>query len=186
MIDSQGKVIGIVTLKALKEEGHSYCIPVDALTNALDEVSDITTPQQLRVERLHNTRSIFLVLEKSARYYSEALSRLVAMAKSNPEKQKIPDEFKENYKECMALATTYHVRTRQDYSSALELILSESTTDPSVRLEIEALRRLLDRLKSMSDDPQGTIVEFDIQLNVADTELRKLSERLSTALGVSH
>ncbi len=185
VLDSRGKVIGVVTLKALKEEGHSYCIPVDALTAALDEVSDITPAQRLQVERRHNTRSIFIVLEKSAGYFADASAGLVAMAKAKTDKDNIPDQLKENYRECKAIAASYHGKARQDYSSALELILGEATTDPTVRRDIEDLRRLLDRLKSMSDDPQGTIGEFEIQLREADRELRKLSGRLSTALDVS-
>ena len=185
VLDSRGKVIGIITLKALKEEGHSYCIPVDALTGALDEVSDITPSQRLQVERRHNTRSIFVVLEKSAGFYFEASARLVAMAKAKSDKDNIPDELKENYKECKANAAAYHNRTRQDYSSALESVLGESSTDPSVRHDIEALRRLLDRLKSMSDDPQGTIAEFETGLMEAGRERKRLTERLSSTLDVS-
>lgn len=177
MLDSRGRVIGIVTLNALKEEGHSYCIPVDALTVALDEVSDINSAQRLQVERRHNTRSVFVVMEKSAGYYVDASARLITMAKAKTDRDQVLDELKENYREGKALATSYHGRTRQDYASALELILGETTTEPSVSHDMGELRRLLDRLKSMNDVPQGTIGDFEVQLKEADRDLRKLSER---------
>lgn len=185
VLNSQGQVIGIVTLKALKEEGHSYCIPVDALTTALDEVAGITPSQCLLVERRHNTRSIFVVLEKSARIYLLASSRVVLMAKARLAKSPTYDETKEEFTKIREAAAKYHGRARQEYASALEPILGDTQIDPSVRHDLDELRRLLDRLKSMTDDPDGTIAEYETSVDEASRDLTRLSERLSTALDVS-
>lgn len=184
VFDSLGRVVGIITLKAIREEGHSYCIPVDALTTALDEVSDITTAQRLKVERRHNTRSIASFLYNGAKTYWMTSILLISAYEAADQKTPDADEMRSRFHAAKEGASRFHGRLGSDYASALEVVLGDDGTDPSVRRDLTELKRVLDQVKVMAEQPDGRVDAYKQDLLKARDVINRLGGHLSTELDV--
>ena len=63
MLDSTGKVIGIVTLKA-QEEAIGFCIPAEDLVTALANLR-VASPEEIRAAgRKHDAAAVFCLLAR--------------------------------------------------------------------------------------------------------------------------
>ena len=91
MLDSMGKVIGIVTLKA-QEEAIGFCIPAEDLVTALANLR-VASPEEIRAAgRKHDAAAVFCLLRETAGIYCRALEAYVSRMDTSVLQGRSPNE----------------------------------------------------------------------------------------------
>jgi hypothetical protein len=91
-IDSHGEVIGIVTAKAREEEAISFCIPVEDLIKAMNDLGPADDGRLARSERSHDLGAAFRRMRKVCQAYSSALETYVSAMRRAMELGRNPDD----------------------------------------------------------------------------------------------
>lgn len=184
VIDTQGRVVGIVTLKANHEEGHGYCIPVDALATALEKIDGITARQRLQIDRRHTAQSVFQFYRGMAEKFTTASFLLIAALEAKEgqvEAKKVAGQYMEMHREIKQFEATL----KGDYATAFRQVVDDPETDDQARQDLEALRRLVDRMSDSLEHVKGVGLEaFKRKHRVAFDEFEPLVDRLCASLDV--
>ena len=185
VLDSRGRVIGIVTLKARKEEGHGYCIPVDALLTALERVDGITAKQRLRVEDRHAAQSVFEVYRDLGGALI-TVSALHVVVKSRDARTITPDDAKKlaaAYEQNRKMVELLDGLTTTYYAPALVRVAEGNDVDTTIRSDLTKLRKLVEKLGDAFEHSEGFKgKELAKTVESSTKEFERLCDRLGKAL----
>ncbi len=185
MIDTQGRVVGIVTLKARKEEGHGYCIPVDALVRSLVRASESEPGLRRRVERRHDIQSVLRTLDLFGDQYQTAALLLVSAREASANDTIRAVALAEAHKKARDEADTLYNRVIPDYSTALARVLDDPETGATIRDNLRELRGVVGTLRDAVKRADGMAPsDFVRTCSTAAQAKKKLVEQLAADLGL--
>ena len=160
MLDSTGKVIGIVTLKA-QEEAIGFCIPAEDLVTALANLR-VASPDEIRVAgKKHDSAAVFCLLREIAGIYCQVLEAYVSRMDASVLQGRSPNEGLQE----AALLISQALRQKElEFTGDLNGQLSELVRDQDLpadtRSSLRELWTTYADMKSYVENPRGTYQSF--------------------------
>jgi hypothetical protein len=181
-IDSVGRVIGIVTLKSAAEEGQSYCIPIAALTTALDQVIDLPDEERSRLGRKHDAQCLFRVFTALGQTYLNVLGQRALAGMTQAEGAKEPMDESLPPPQTLDNATSLYEGVHKGYFAAFREFVESPETDPAIRHDLEELERSIEQFKSAAAQPVEDSGRSGLDYLSDQHQFDKLTRRLAHAL----
>ena len=185
VFDSAGDVVGVVTLKATKQEGLAFCIPLALLQGTILHV-DEQTPHDIEVgESRHRVRVAFRGVNTNAiacahvmRVYTAAMGEAIDKSLSASDGLKIAKE---------TMQTDVANLKDNDLLPKSEVI-SKICVDPNlpepVRQKFVDLWANYRELRGYVDDPRGSYTSYRAKHAELSDNHNRLSESLRLLLGL--
>jgi S1-C subfamily serine protease len=160
VLDSTGKVIGIVTLKA-QEEAIGFCIPAEDLVTALANLR-VASPEEIRAAgRKHDAAAVFCLLRETAGIYCRALEAHVSRMDTSVLQGRSPNEGLQE----VALLISRALRQRElesigDLGTQLSELVRDQDLPAETRTSLRELWTTYADMKSYVENPRGTYQSF--------------------------
>ncbi|MEO2033062.1 MAG: trypsin-like peptidase domain-containing protein [Planctomycetaceae bacterium] len=185
VIDMNGHVIGIVTLRLRTVEGIAFCEPVDALSEAAS-ICQSQSVEQIDEQRAnHRARAVFIRINRAANLHRRAmeiyLSAFTRALKNGTDASEEVDKVREN------LSDSGFMRYRLRFSD-LEPDVAEVSSDSTLSNSIKG--RFVDfwanyvELRSYVDNPRGTVETFREKSTKLFDNHKRQGEALRLLLGI--
>ena len=184
-IDMTGKVVGIVTLKASKEEGLGFCIPPDQLLKEMESLKSATPEAIAKSQSMHRARVVFLRVHAAARIYKFGMEAYTDAMANALEKRVSANVGLKAVREELEPKLS-----RIDSFIVADVKRDVSQLGADVHLSDAARQRLVDlwtnyqELKSYVDNPRGNFDTYKMKLLDLSDKHKRASEALRLLLGV--
>jgi serine protease Do len=180
-LDSAGRVIGVVTLKA-QEEAIGFCIPAQDLITTLATLRTTSPRDFKRVGRKHDVASVFYLLREVSSLYCRGLEVYVARMDASVQRGGSADD---GLRQAGGLIVPALAQKDRELSGDIKSELPDMVQDPDLPAETrQGLRELWNTytdMKSYVEEPRGTYQSFRTKVldlkdrfnhTVKDLELR--------------
>jgi serine protease Do len=186
VFDSKGRVIGVATLRASKQEALGFCIPNEDLRTALDRVRLQSKDTADEAARHHRLQVICRLLTRVSGIYASGLDAYIkameeAIGRNEPAgrglnliSQQIDPKVK-----------AFDELFGSDLKSEISEVASSSTISPQVRQHLVDLWATYTSLKSYFDKPRGDLASFKAKINEMKDDRTKHVEALQLLLGIN-
>lgn len=179
-----GKAIGVVTLKATRQEGIAYGVPEPDIQEAIRKAAEATKDSAARATSRHNLEVVFRRVAKTGNLYVEAMgiynNRLQEAVKNN----KPPaDGIQAASKEIGAKVKEIEGSLLNPVRSSVKAVTSDELTSEMTRLKVSELWTLLTEMKEQIDTPRGAIRDYVSKNQELAGRHKKLVEAIQLIIG---
>lgn len=186
VFDSNGKVIGVVTLKAREEEGLAFCIPLDDVLKALAKAERLSPDEIQANHSQHRAVAIFLRLRAAGKIMADSLTTYVSAMQLAVANGLEPSDGIEAARE--KLKDTYGDLDVENFvrnvPAALNKLRGDAKVSPSVKKRLATLWTNYTQMKGYVDNPRGTVQAFGRTTERLTARYGKLTETLANELGI--
>jgi S1-C subfamily serine protease len=160
VLDSSGKVLGVVTLKA-QEEAIGFCIPSSDLLSALAAMDAYSPEDVKRANKKHDVVAAVSLLREISALYCRGLEAYIDQMEKSLRRGIPPNEGLQGLAQFIAQA----LRAKDlEISDGLKAQLSKAVQDPDLAVDIRRNLRELwaaySDMKSYVEEPRGTYESF--------------------------
>jgi S1-C subfamily serine protease len=185
VFNSQGEVIGIVTLKAADKDSIGFCIPVEDLLSALDKIGTTTQALAARLEKMHDIESIvrrlraagLINLQAMFEYYSAMKDAVQARGSL---RLAILDRKREIEPRLMKL--------NLELTGRIDGEINEHAADPElsfqIRNDLAGLWAAFGAVRKCAESPAENLKYFMVVSYQAQTQFEQQVDRMKRTLGV--
>jgi S1-C subfamily serine protease len=184
VLDSAGKVIGIVTLKGVNKEGMAFSIPVEELNAALGSVARRSDEMQLEEASRHRLLAVFQLLDALAAVYGAGLEDY-GKAMERTQKDSARNEFRK------AIVNQIDKRIAplkpvlaDDLMTNIARISSDALLTQPDKEQLLDLRKTCNEMTKLLDNPSGDPSDFRANQTKLRERHKELSEKLKGTLGL--
>jgi S1-C subfamily serine protease len=187
VLNTEGKVIGIVSSKARSAEAVGFCIPVEDLISAMNELPSQVPQQVARLERHHNIRVIYLkMLVAGALYHQSCLdSYFDSMDKAIRRGGTVDEGVNEIAKACVAQTGSVRGNLESQVLPELSSIVRDENTTGDVRRDLQELWATCSDMESYVSRPRGSFVTYREKARELKDRFDHLVESLRLSVGLS-
>jgi S1-C subfamily serine protease len=188
VLDSLGHVIGVVTLKALKQEGLAFCIPLNQLQESLARATTLSDTDRQLMASKHQARTMLrvlatlgAVLKERMRAYADGMKIAIDHGRSATEglqdvKSGRSDDITRQFAD---LDSKLFVMMQHQ----IEVVTSDTTLPDSVRSKFADLWANYSLLRTYVNDPHGTYSSYNAKFNELSDTREQLIESLELLVG---
>jgi S1-C subfamily serine protease len=186
VLDEYGEVIGVATAKVKDRESLAFCIPIEDVLKALDEVKSYGPRESARADARHRAASTVQLLEAVCTLYDGAMLRyvnsmesaLAARADHNRAWQNVRTEIAPKVANLNAILTA-------DVKPAINRLGSDAGLPDKMRDNLIELWTTYIELQSYFDRPRGNVATYKSKQIELSDRYKRLSTALKASLGVS-
>jgi len=185
VLDKQGQVLGVVTLKAALQEGLGFCIPPQDLLGCIDRKQSVTTSQMERLRAEHNLQVVFLSLNTSGIIYKHGMQSYTdAMQKSLENGQRVAVGLKAARAELDLKISMIDEYLMGDLQREISIISTDTRIPSGTRQKFVDLWGNYKELKSYVENPRGNFDSYRDNTRRLSDEHERLTKSLATLLGM--
>jgi S1-C subfamily serine protease len=185
VLNSAGQVIGVVTLKAKKEEGVAFCIPVQQLKNSLAAQGQLSAQEIAAVRSQHRLRVVFSRVNEAGMVYATGMKRYTEAMEFASEKGIDVNVGLNVVKEDLERQLTeYDQKMLGDLKREIAKITADTHISEGIRQQFVEMWSNYSELKSYVDRPRGNLGSYKMKFTQLAGEHLRLSESLKLLLGV--
>lgn len=181
VIDSDGKVIGVVSAKAQKAEAVGFCIPVQDLMDALRSEKVVALERDPKTEKTHNARVVFTVLGMTGYMYERGMNKYVSdMRATLLSGGSAAQGISMASRAVDPVLARFDTAITADIKEELSSIVNDTEIPFEVREELKDLWAVYREMKSYIDEPRGSFESYSKK----SIELKDRYEHLVNGLGL--
>lgn len=185
VFDSRGQVIGVVTLKAARQEGIAFCIPHDDLATALERVQAQKPEQVEQARSQHMLDVVFHRVSGAAGMYASAMRVYsAAMSKAQEEDRPIDEGIavvRGMLQPRFTVANEYLV---EDVKAAAAKVQRDTNLPEPTRKKITDLWNTYTEMKRSIDEPRGTSKTYAAKARELEERCQRQIDSLRHVLGL--
>lgn len=187
VLDDTGSVIGIVTLKANKQEGLGFSIPVQLIKKRLDTVKSLTSSEIKKTQDYQNARGLFMYINTASLIYGLGMASYTDAMKAALKKGKSATDGLESVREKVLSETiTIDASVLKILKEELSKLSSSSNLSESTKSKMVDLWANYIEFKSYFDNPRGNVDSYSDKLNELNDKHTRLSESLKLLLDIRY
>ncbi len=184
-LDSYGRVIGVVTLKANEKEGLAFCVPLTALNDALSTIASMSQRDVLSARSMHRARAVFALIALAGNIYGFGMASYIdAMEAALKERVSVDvglDVARRQIERRMAAFDEVLVGR---LTGEVSKISTDTSLPDSVRQKFVDLWTNYLELKGYVENPRGNLVTYRAKYRELSDKHDRLAESLRLLLGV--
>ena len=185
VLDSDGRVIGVVTLKASEREGLGFSIPIECLHSALGTISRITEQDIDLFRSQHRAKVVFLYVGVTGAFYKTGMGMYVkAMRESILAGSSAETGLNSIRSEVESKLTLLDEVFVDDLRKELAAISTDNNLPEDTRQRFVDLWTNYLEMKSYVQSPRGSYISYMKKFRELGDNHDRLSEGLALLLGV--
>jgi serine protease Do len=185
VLDSTGSVIGVVTLKSVKEEGMAFCVPWKDLRDALVRAERRTPEEINQATSLHDTQALFIRVAQAGLLYGVSMEFFCISIREAVRGGARPDAGVAAARRVIDERLKAEERILlDDITAKLSSIGSDSRIDANVRTKLVELWGVYREMKGYIDNPRGNVESYEGKTRELGDRLKRLINELSLLLGL--
>jgi hypothetical protein len=186
VLNSQGRVIGVVSAKATKAEAVGFCIPVQDLATAIRDLSPQASMGLARLEKHHDLRVIFLKLLVAGAIYQSCLDTCVdSMDRFIKRGGTVDDGLSEGLKKCYAQAEGVKGNLESQVLPELSSVVKDESTPSDVRRDLQEMWTTCSDMEGYVSRPRGSFISYRDKTRELRDKFEHLAENLRLSVGLS-
>jgi S1-C subfamily serine protease len=186
VFNTQGQVIGIVTLKAADKESIGFCIPVEDLLSALEKFGPTTQEQAAHLEKMHDVESIVRRLHSAAAINVAAiLEYLASMRQALLERGSLRLAMLERKREIEPRLVELNRKLTGGVQGEVNEHTADSRLSFQVRHDLGGLWNAFEDLRKCAESPSENFNYFLAVSQQSQERFQQQVERINRTLGVN-
>jgi hypothetical protein len=185
VFDSTGQVIGVITAEAKEQKGIAFCVPWEALRDAVQTAAAQTQSGKARLKAQHDLVAVFVRLAGVGARYEQQLRRYMALAALQPELAAQPAAallpLADREKAELVVGDRGLV---EDIRPLITRVLSETQVDRPLQDGVAELWTTYKDMKDAVGAPKGTLRSFAAQADKLTGAYRRVVNDLAPKLGL--
>jgi serine protease Do len=182
--DSHAQVIGVVTLKAAKQEGLAFCIPATEVRRLVNHVPSLTQRDTDLMQSNHRARVAYSSIAFTSQNYKAGMQIYVsAMANAIEHHADVNEGLSAVRDKVQSKLRAYDDLTR--LRREIQKIATDSNLTEATRQKLADFWVNHLEIKSYIDNPRGNYNSYHAKCNELSDTYDRLSESLKTLLSVS-
>jgi serine protease Do len=184
VFDSAGRVVGVVTLKAKKEEGIAFGVPAADLQDAIQKALDAPKGTAEKVTARHNLEVVFRGVARAGNLYTEAMDIYTQKIREAQKNGKQAAEGLREAKQIDNKLKQLEGNLLAPVQPALKAVTSDEQLPEATRGKLTDLWTVYTEMKEQIDNPRGTVQTFLDRTGELKGRHKKLVESLKLMTGV--
>ncbi len=185
VIDSQGQVIGVVTLKATEKEGLGFCIPLNELNDSTKKALDLSDTEINSIQLKHRSQVIFKNVSLAGALYRAGMRKYtMAMEISINKGGRANTGIEEVRQDVDLIVSVFDKEMLNDLKREVLKISTDTHIPESTRQKFADLWANCIELKSYVDEPRGNFNSYRTKFNELSDNYNRLKESLGLLLGI--
>lgn len=186
VIDLQGRVVGVVTLKAVRQEGLGFCIPATLLQNSLDKMRQATDLDRQAMVSRHRAEAIFRHVQTLAAAYRTGMQATAEAMEQALRANRSPNAGLAAIRERIQLMLAgYDEAFVGNLKTEVSKISSDRQLQRNVRSKFVEHWSNYQELRSYVEDPRGNYESYRAKSLELSDRFDRVSESLGLLLGIS-
>lgn len=184
-LDVSGQVVGVVTLKASKQEGLGFCIPAQTFEDVLERAKNSSEEVRAKSQAKHRQRALFRYIWAMAACYKFVISKYAeAMETSVEAGHSANDGLKAVSDLVRPQLEKFDQLTVNQAKSTIAKIAADERVGSDLRTRFVDFWTTALEMKSYVDDPRGDISSYRKKANELSDTVDRQSESLRLLLGI--
>jgi S1-C subfamily serine protease len=183
VFDYKGNVIGVVTLKAIKQEAHGFCIPAEEVEDSLKKMKRVKESEVAEMLSNHRVKAVYSVASESSKIYLSVMQFYILQARLAPKGTKVKDivvpvELRTALKK---INQELHDDIQKYFDDVME---DKDAVSDNLREQLKEFWENFQVLKQSAESPDGKLDAYQKKFQEAAKKFAELKPKLKEGLGV--
>ena len=185
VFDVKGDVLGIVTLKAINQEGHGFCIPAKSVKASFVNAKLSDESKWNEVNRLHRIKAVFRCIDKLSEVHIEGMkiyqSAMQDALNNNMDVNVGLNTVRTKVQEGLKKYRRYNFG---DIERDIVRIQSDNLIQSNVKEKFNDLKSNFEEIQDYVDNPRGNYESYSKKIVEFTDNYKKTSKTMKVLLGM--
>ena len=185
VFDVKGDVLGIVTLKAINQEGHGFCIPAKSVKASFVNAKLTDESKWDEVNRLHRIKAVFRCIDKLSEVHIEGMkiyqSAMQDALNNNMDVNVGLNTVRTKVQEGLKKYRRYNFG---DIERDIVRIQSDNQIQSNVKEKFNDLKSNFEEIQDYVDNPRGNYESYSKKIVEFTDNYKKTSKTMKVLLGM--